>query len=193
MTEARTSIVVGLAIAAVTLGFGAWWVWGLDRGTAMDMAGGAAEMSPEAPRLPPVFAYHDGRPIAFVHPEVSDPRIAEVLTGMMGSPVLTVPALAEVPPSATGTVYVFTNGITPTDTPAGPLGYQPDVFDSAPGDPGYTPLRRIVEVTWSDASTARLLTSAAEILDAAERDVVELTHTGVVVNAPLLTWPGGHR
>lgn len=200
----RSWIVVGLAIAAVTLGFGAWWTYGLDRGTTMtgqDMAGqqmggqqmGGGEMSPDAPRLPPVFAYHDGQPIAFVHPEASDPEIAQVLSGMMGSPVLTVPSLADVPDDATGAVYVFTNGITPTDTPAGPLGFQPDVFESAPGDLDYTPLRRIVEVAWTDASQARLLTSTGAIQRAADRGLVELTTTDVVVNAPVLTWPGGQR
>jgi anti-sigma regulatory factor (Ser/Thr protein kinase) len=45
---------------------------------------------------------------------------------------------------------VFANGVKPENTPLGPLGFQPDVFDSAPGDPDYTPLRRIVEARWSD-------------------------------------------
>lgn len=195
-------IVVGLAIAAVTLGFGAWWTFGLDRGGPM--AGGMAgqqpgtqmdemAMSPNAPRVPAVFGYYDGEPITFTHPEVSDPDIAQVLEAMMGSPVPVVEGLAEVPEHARGVVYVFTNGLVPADTPAGPLGFQPDVFDSAPGDDDYTPLREIVQVTWTDPSRSRLLTSSGQIEDAVADGSAMLERTGVVVNAPLLTWPGGER
>lgn len=201
-------VTVGLAIAVVTLGFGAWWTFGLDRGSQMaggmtgqqatggQMGGDEAAMgamSPDAPRVPPVFGYYDGEPIAFIHTEVSDPAIAQALEGMMGSPVPTVASLAEVPEGARGVVYVFTNGIVPDDTPAGPLGFQADVFDSAPGDDDYTPLREIVEVTWTDQAQARLLTAAADIRTAADDGTVTLERTGVVVNAPLLTWPGGQR
>ena len=201
-------ITVGLAIAAVTLGFGAWWTYGLGQGSQMagGMSGRPAEdgqmggdegsmaaMPPDAPQAPPVFGYYDGEPIAFIHTEVSDAAIAQVLEGMMGSPVPVVPSLAEVPDRARGTVYVFTNGIVPDDTPAGPLGFQPDVFDSAPGDEAYTPLREIVEVTWTDESQARLLTAAADIRTAADDGTLTLDPTGVVVTAPLLTWPGGQR
>lgn len=201
-------VTVGLAIAAVTLGFGAWWTFGLDRGSQMaggmsgqpaadrPMGGNDASMgamSPDARRVPPVFGYYDGEPIAFIHTEVSDAAIAQVLEGMMGSPVPTVASLTDVPEQARGVVYVFTNGLVPDDTPAGPLGFQPDVFDSAPGDDDYTPLRQIVEVTWTDETQARLLTAAADIRTAADDGTLTLEPTGVVVNAPLLTWPGGQR
>lgn len=124
----RFWVTVGLVVAAVTLGFGALWTYGLDQGGAM--AGGSmrsmegAAMSPEAPRLPPVFAYHDREPIAFVHPGASDPAIPQVLEEMMGSPVLT---------------------------------------------------------------------ATSEIRQASQDGLVELTETEVVVNAPVLTWPGGSR
>lgn len=204
----RSWIVIGLVIAAITLGFGTWWTYGLGRGTSMQdggaaMAEGEGEMaageggmqmlSPDAPRLPAVLAYHDGEEIAFVHPEVSDPEIADVLGGMMGSPVIVVEALADVPAQARSTVYVFTNGLVPSDTPAGPLGFQPDVFDSVPGDATYSPLREIVMVTWQDESDARLLTTTAEVEAAGADGLVTLERSGVVVNAPVLTWPGGSR
>jgi len=209
----RFWIVVGLVIAVVTLGFGVWWIYGLDRGGQIPgaMAGQQTDdqqmtdqpvgdqqmddmaMSPDAPRLPAVFGYYDGEPIAFVHPEVSDPAIAQVLEGMMGSPVLVVPSLADVPETARGAVYVFANGVVPEDTPAGPLGFQPDVFDSAPGDEDYTPLREIVQVTWNDETQAELLTTMEEIQAAEQDGLLKLERTGVVVNAPFLTWPGGQR
>jgi hypothetical protein len=163
-------------------------------GGDMGTGGGTAEgMNADAPRVPPVFAYYDGEEVFFIHTEVSDEKIAQVLEGMMGSPVPVVPALAEVPDEALGTVYVFTNGVKPEDTPLGPLNFQPDVFDSAPGDPGYTPLRRIVEVTWSDDAQAEVLTSVDQIEQAESAGELTLKPTEVVVNTPFLTWPQGQR
>lgn len=199
---------LGLAIAAVTLGFGAWWVWGLDRGMPMGDGAGSGMEAPmdtggEAPmdegmagmptteaRLPPVAGLYDGEQVFFVHPEVSGPDVAEVLTGMMGgSPVLVVPELADVSTSARDEVYVFANGIEG----AGPLGFQPDVLPSAPGDDAYRPLRTVVLVTWVDEGRARMLSSADEITAAADAGDVLLETTDVVVNMPFLTWPGGQR
>ncbi|HEX2028115.1 MAG TPA: hypothetical protein VHF25_08975 [Nitriliruptorales bacterium] len=186
----RSWVVVGSVIAAVTLGFGAWWTYGLGRGGPM---GGMGQVAADAPRVPPVFGYYDGEPIAFIHTEVSDPIIARLLGSMMGSPVPVVPALAKAPDETVGTVYVFTNGIVPRDTPAGPIGFQPDVFDSAPGDETYSPLREIIVVTWTDQDRARVLTTAGEVEAAAADGSTILEPTGVVVNMPLLTWPGGGR
>ena len=62
------------------------------------------------PTHPAVLGYAEGAEVRFIHPEASDPAITEMLTEMMGgSPVLVVPALADVPEGALGTVYVFTN------------------------------------------------------------------------------------
>ncbi len=139
--------------------------------------------------VPPVTAYAEGGEIRFIHTEASDPGVAELLTAMMKSPVLTVPALAQVPESALAAVYVFRNGIRGR----GPFGYQPDVFDRPPGTDGYSPLRAVHVVTWKDARAARLLRSAAEVKDAVAKGEVTIERPGVVVNMPFLTWPGGRR
>lgn len=191
----RFWIGVASAIAVVTLGFGAFWVWGLDRG--MQMAGDTAAMNGQTAdmpatdvRLPPVQGFYDGQEVFFVHPEASDPDVAGMLTEMMGgSPVLIVPSLAETPDEVLGDVYVFSNGIRGD----GPMGFQPDVFDSAPGDDRYTPLRRVVLVSWADESRARELRSAGEIAAVADTGEITMEETDVVVNMPLLTWPGGER
>jgi hypothetical protein len=143
----RSWIALAVAIGVVVLGFGAWWTFALDRGAQMqstgeDMAmddapGGdmAAMTAPDdVPRFPPVAAYYDGEQVFFAHTKTSDPDTSDMLTGMMESPVVTVTALAETPAAALGPLYVFTNGVEP-DGPRGPLGFQPDVFDTAPGDP----------------------------------------------------------
>ncbi|MBI2179157.1 MAG: hypothetical protein HYU38_12695 [Candidatus Tectomicrobia bacterium] len=72
-----------------------------------------------APVVPPVTGYLDGKEILFLHTETSDPKIAKLLTDMMGSPVLHVPSLAKVPEESLGRVYVYKNGLKP-EGPRGP-------------------------------------------------------------------------
>ncbi len=113
-----------------------------------------------------------------------------MLTRMMGrSPVLVVPALAEVPDRSAAPVYVFQNGVRGD----GRFGFQPDVFEGPPGASRYTPFRRVHLVRWRDGSPPRDLTSAAEVLRAQSDNQGAVERTGVVVNMPFLTWPGGHR
>lgn len=150
-------------------------------------------MPEDVPQLPPVFGYHDGGEVLFVHPEASDEETAELLTGMMGSPVIAVPGLADAPDDAVGELFAFTNGVQPEDTPAGPFGFQPDVFDSIPGDDGYSPLRRLVTVTWQDEADAEVLTSAEQIEEAVDAGEVTLERSDTVINAPMLSWAGGRR
>jgi hypothetical protein len=195
----RSWVLVGLAIAVLVLGFGAWWTYGADRegmsaGSGSEMGSGMGGMStdPDAPRFPPVTAYHHGEEILFAHTETSDPEVAQMLVDMMDSPVPVVPGLAEVPDGALADLYVFTNGITPDDA-QGPMGFQPDVFGSAPGDEDYSPLVRITMVTWRESADPRLLTSASEVREAAEAGDLALEQTDAVVNAPFLAWPDGHR
>ncbi len=124
-----------------------------------------------------------------MHTEASDPDVAKLLTDMMSSPVIYVPSLAEVPASALAQVYVFDNGLKGR----GPFGFQADVFDNPPGSPGYTPLRNVNVVTWTDPARARELKSAAEIMAARDAGEVTIAQPGVVVNMPFVVWEGGKR
>jgi hypothetical protein len=139
--------------------------------------------------IPPVKAYTEGREIKFIHTEASDPKVAELLTQMMQSPVLVVPSLAQAPKEMLADVYVFKNGVRGD----GPFGFQPDVFDNPPGTDGYRPLRSVLIVTWKNEKAARELKSAAEVKEAASKGEVTIERPGIVVNMPLLTWPGGRR
>ena len=149
-------------------------------------------MAAKGPVVPAVTGYSEGWKILFLHTEVSDTEIAKILTEMMGSPVLVVPSLAKATPEMLAQVYVFTNGVT-GGGPMGPLGFQPDVFDHPPGSPEYSPLRKIVLVTWGDEASARTLKSAAEVQDALQNGEIAIEEPGVVVNMPMLTWPLGQR
>lgn len=155
-------------------------------GTMMPMSG-------DAPVVPPVTGYSEGETVLFMHTETSDPKIAQILTDMMGgSPVLVVPSLANAPREMLGRVYVFTNGGA-GEGPRGPLGGQGDIFDHPPGTPGYSPLRQVVLVTWNDVQSARIMKSAAALQSAIESGAVSAEETNIIVNMPFLTWPGGKR
>lgn len=175
----------GLIVAAVIVGVGSWLVYG--RGVPP-----ASMAMPQGAHVPPVVGYHDGAEIQFIHTEASDPKVAAMLTEMMDSPVIVVGALAEVPESARGTVWVFRNGTKP-DGATGPFGFQPDVFDTVPGNPGYSPLRTVQLVSWTDTADARVLRSAQEIRRAEAAGQLRVEPTRIVVNMPITRWPGGRR
>jgi hypothetical protein len=153
-------------------------------------AGCAPKQSgPAKVELPAGKAYAEGKEIFFVHTEVSDPDIAKLLSDMMSSPVLYVPALAKVSDEALANVYVFSNGLKGM----GPLGFQADVFDNPPGTDGYSPLRRLNVVSWVDPAKATMFTSVGEILAAQDAGQVTIAQPGVVVNMPFVVWDGGQR
>ena len=139
--------------------------------------------------VPPVDGYMEGENILFIHTEASDAKVAQLLTKMKGSPVLVVPSLAQAPKEMLAEVYVFKNGVKG----GGPLEFQPDVFDHAPGTEGYRPLRRLNLVSWNKPQAAREFKTAAEVKDALAKGEISVEQPGVVINMPLLTWPNGHR
>ena len=163
------------------------WVWVAV--IAASLVTGYAVAYALRPAVPSITGYLEGQEILFQHTEVSDPKVAELLTEMVSSPVLVVPALAQAPPSLLASVYVFKNGVRG----GGPFKYQPDVFDNPPGTEGYRPLRALALVTWKNEQAARVLKSAREVKAAEQAGDVVIERPGVVVNMPLVTWPGGGR
>ncbi|MBI2126467.1 MAG: hypothetical protein HYU02_04025 [Thaumarchaeota archaeon] len=107
----------------------------------------------------------------------------------MGSPVILVPSLKDVPASSLGDVHVFVNGVKGE----GPFGFQPDVFSSVPGDKDYTPLRAVKLVSWKEGATAKELKSIEEIKGAEAKGEITISSSGAVVNMPMVKWPGGQR
>lgn len=155
-----------------------------------DMGGMEMEGEVSTGELAPlVGGLYEGSELSFIHTEASDEQVAEMLTEMMGPQVVLVPELAEAPPELLANVYVFTNGVEGD----GPFGFQPDVFDSVPGDEGYRPLRTINLVAWAEGANSRVLASVAEIQEAEEAGELTVTQPGVVANMPVLVWSGGSR
>jgi hypothetical protein len=179
---------VALVVAGSVIGVGSYFAYGRDTTVAsMDMGG-------DDHVVPPVLGLYAGQDIRFLHTEASDPQVAGMLTDMMGSPVIVVRRLADVPASALGDVFVFANGVQPdNDDERGPYGFQADVFDTVPGHPDYSPLRAVTIVTWADDADPRVLRSAGEVRDAEQAGELDFTRPGVVVNMPIIDWPDGHR
>jgi hypothetical protein len=150
---------------------------------------GNMDQAPSTDLAPLVSGFYNGGEVLFIHTESSDPEVAKMLTDMMGPQVVLVPELAQAPESLLADVYVFTNGVQGM----GPFGFQPDVFDAVPGDESYRPLRAVNLVTWQKSETPRELRSVEEIQAAEAAGEVTIAQPGIVVNMPILSWPGGHR
>lgn len=178
---------VALVVAGLVIGVGSYFAYGRHTDVAsMNMGGDKTHV------VPPVTGFYQGHEIHFIHTEASDPQVADMLSNMMDSPVIVVPRLREVPVSALGNVFVFANGVQPGGE-RGSFGFQPDVFDTVPGDAGYSPLRALNIVTWQVATDARALRSVGEIQDAEAAGKLTIKQPGVVVNMPITDWPGGAR
>ena len=137
--------------------------------------------------LPLTRGYVGGNEVFYISTEASDKELAMHLTQLTGSRVAYSPALGRTPDGALANIYAFTNGIKGP----GPLGFQPNVADSQPGDARYSPVWRINTVEWQGGATPRELKSEQQILDAQSAAEVKVTATKMVVNCPFVQWHGG--
>ena len=148
------------------------------------------QFSVDAPiTMPLIDGYYNGEKVYFIHTEVSDKDISEMLTMMVNFPTLHVSELKNISPDDLAIVYIFTNGI-PGLGPygGGPFFFQIDIFDVVPGQEGYSQFRSPHLVTWSENSSPRLLTSVEELLEAEANGEVTIEKTDLVVNAPMIVW-----
>jgi hypothetical protein len=137
--------------------------------------------------FPLTRGYVSGFEVFYISTEASDKGLADHLTIFTHSRVSYTPALKNAPPQSLGNIYVFGNGIKGS----GPLGFQPNVADSQPGDPAYSPLWRINVVDWKQGTSQRELKSEADILSAQKSGELTVTPSDAVVNCPFVQWHGG--
>ncbi len=139
--------------------------------------------------IPLIDGYYNGEKVFFVHTEVTDKAMAEMMTMMVNFPTLHVSELMNISQEDIAKVYVFTNGIAGSEPyGGGPFMYQIDVFDSVPNQMEYSQFRIPHLVTWNDNSTPRILTSVYEILEAETNGELTIQTTENVVNAPMVVW-----
>jgi len=148
------------------------------------------QFSVDAPiTMPLIDGYYNGEKVYFIHTEVSDKDISEMLTMMVNFPTLYVPELTNISTDDLSKVYIFTNGISGTGPyGGGPFFFQIDIFDAVPGQDGYSQLRNPHLVTWSENSSPRLLTSVQDLLEAEANGELSIEKSDLVVNAPMIVW-----
>lgn len=139
--------------------------------------------------MPMIDGYYKGNKVYFVHTEVSDSEMAEMMSKMINFPTLHVPELKNIPEDQMARVYVFTNGV-PGSEPygGGPFMFQIDVFDSIPGQKKYSQFRIPYLVTWNNDTKPRILNSESVILKAESDGKVTIEKSNLVVNVPMITW-----
>jgi len=139
--------------------------------------------------IPMIDGYYNGEKVFFVHTEVSDKEMAEMMSMMINFPTLYVSELNNISPEEMAKVYVFTNGIAGSGPyGGGPFMFQIDIFDVVPGQDGYSQFRTPHLVTWDENSTPRLLTSVEDLLEAEINGELSIKKTDLVVNAPMIVW-----
>lgn len=136
--------------------------------------------------IPLVKGLYDGKDVFYITTEASDSTIADALSKFTNFPVTFAPALAKAPASSQANIYAFKNGVKG----GGVLGFQPNVVDSIPGESKYSPLWKINLVEWKDVSSATVLGSEEEIMDAFNSGKITITPTTIVVNCPIVQWGG---
>lgn len=137
--------------------------------------------------IPMKQGYVNGNPVFYINTDISDQKLAGLLTNTTGFKVNYAPLIAQAPGDAVAQFYVFKNGMKGNGT----LGFQPTVGNAQPGDANYSPLWKINIVEWKNGVTPTQLMSEKEVLDAKAKGDLTVTPTNVVANCPFIQWHGG--
>ena len=132
-------------------------------------------------------AWVDGQLVEYVSTDISDPDAAK-LNGLNYVPRLALAIPSDGRKSLVERVYKF------------PKGEQISIFPSAPTPAGganvdvnYSPLWRLVMVSWLKPEHIRELKSEEELLTAQDRGEVSLRITNIVANCPVVRSADGTR
>lgn len=117
----------------------------------------------------------DGEPAYFIRTDASDEAFAKA------EKLVYVPLMAKATTPAQGAadIYLFKNGVAD----------QPAVLSTAPNKDDYTPAYVINQVTFAGAASR--LNSVAEVTAAVDGGRARVERTNIVVNYPVVKWPGG--
>jgi hypothetical protein len=132
--------------------------------------------------IPLAKGYEDGKEIFFIATDTSDELVAQQETEFLGFSVNFSPLLSQIPEAYLSQAYVFTNGIAGE----GPFGFQIPVLSAKPSDSNYSPLLHVNTATWRDNSSAKILKSVQDIMDAEKNSDLTINKTGIVVNHPVM-------
>lgn len=140
--------------------------------------------SPNVPVVIPLLkGLYDSKDVMFITTQVSDKIMKDQIGNFTGSPVNYAANLTK--SQDLGDLWIFKNGVKGV----GLMGFQPNVFNSIPGDPKYTPLWRTTDAN-ATSTTLCILGSDDAIANAASKGQIKITATNVVVNCPIVQWRG---
>src|SRR3989337_1901011 len=137
--------------------------------------------------IPLTKGYVKGSEVFYISTESSDKDLADSLTKLTGFRVAYTPALQKTPADALAQIYAFKHGIEGSV----PLGFQPNLAASQPGDVNYSPIWAVNIVEWNEGVLPRELKSQTEVLDAQKNNEITVTVSGLIVNCPFVQWNGG--
>lgn len=140
----------------------------------------ACASGPPSVALPLQQGWFDGEAVFYVTTDVSDAAVARDKQANF-APRLAGAATPGGAASPLDTVYAVTNFAQ-----GGVFASAPDPIGPLSRDAAYSPLWRMVAVTWVDAARARVLKSEEEVLAAQEAGLVRLERTNVVLNCPIV-------
>lgn len=129
----------------------------------------------------------NGKIMYYVITDSSNSLVANKISDKQNWKVQLSPVLAHIPIISYGNIFIFTNGITGNGT----RGYQDDVLSFIPSDQQYSPLNKVIEVSWNVGRGPFILNSTKAILDANMTGKVKLTVTDTILNTPAISWNGG--
>ncbi|MGI0065356.1 MAG: DUF7482 domain-containing protein, partial [Nitrosotalea sp.] len=129
----------------------------------------------------------NGKTVYYIITDSSNNLVANTISDKQNWKVQLSPVLAHAPITSFGDIFIFTNGITGNGT----QGYQDDVLSFAPSDKQYSPLSKVINVSWNIGRGPFILNSTKAILDANMTGKIKLTVTDTILNIPQVLWDGG--
>ena len=144
----------------------------------------------DAPIIIPLNeGYHARNMVYFIHPEISDFSMADMMSKRINFPTLYVPELKNISEERLAKVYAFTNGIPGSEPYGGGLFmFQTEVFDSVPGQAEYSQIRQLYLVTWNEDAKPRTLTTESAIFKAESAGELVIEKSNFVLNTPMIAW-----
>ena len=130
--------------------------------------------------IPVQKGYVNGNLSYFISTDASEERIVSSVTNTTKFEVNYAPTLTNTSEFGRQQGFVFTNGILGNGT----FEHQLPVASATSGDEGYSPLFEINYVKWNNESQARILKSAADIMDAQAKGELSVEKSNVIINSP---------
>jgi hypothetical protein len=131
---------------------------------------------------------YEGNQVLYIITDSSDDDFAKTISEKQEWNVELASSLADVPENTLQKLFIFKTGVKGD----GLYGFQNEVISNTPSQESkYSALSSVIEVTWKIGQKEIEFQSAADVIAAEEGGRIEFNETGVVLNAPQITWPDG--